>query len=330
MTRQDFELIHGKIQSGELSCKQAIEDVILFIARNKPMYGIQMYDEDFISEFFIYFLERAEKTFLSYDKTQGNFFSYIFCFVRNCCMAVKKQRTSRQVIDHFNTGECISDYEERQSAYEQINYDDFDRPKVPYNYTPIKPKYFQLACKSDKYLFKPVKPKTEPPLPPEVREKLKAYSPILIRNMIMVLALKSAYYITEEQISNISLWFNIDKKILEMNIQEIKTEMYDRIIHKEQLIERRNKVYFQRQKLKDQIEWNKRTKANPEYYNEPLRRKYQKTTNTLNMLNYQMKEGMIHIRPSTRVLAKYIDKSPRQITYYQTIARKIGLDINKV
>lgn len=330
MNREDFELIHGKIRSGELSCKQAVEEVILFIARNKPMYGIQMYDEDFISDFFIYFLERAEKIFLSYDPQQGNFFSYIFCFVKNCCKAVKKQRTSKQVIEHFTKDQSISGYEEKQTAYTQINYDDFDKPKVPYNFTPIKPKYFQLACKSDKYLLKPIRPKTEAPLPPEIKEKLKDYSPHLVQNIIMVLALKSAYYITEEQITNIAQWFNIDKRILELNIQEIKSEMQERIVHKEQLIERRNRIYFQQQKLKDQIEWNKRTRVNPELYNEPLHRKYRKATDTLNLLNYQMKEGMIHIRPTTRIIAKYIDKSPRQITYYQTIARKIGLEINKV
>ena len=330
MEREDFELIHGQIESGELSCKQAIEKVIVFIAQNKPMYGIQMYDEDFISEFFIYFLERAEKIFQTFDAQQGNFFSYIFGFVKNCCQSVQKQRTSKQVVEHFNTGESISNYEERQTAYAQINYDDFDRPKVPYNFTPIKPKFFQLACKSDKYLLKPGPSKKGPPIPPEIKEKLKNYSPHLVQNIMRVLALRSAYYITEEQISKISLWFNIDKNILEMNIQEIKSEMYERIIHKEHLLQRRNRLYFQCKKLKELIEWNNKTKQNPEYYNELLLKKLKKCNDALDQLNAQIRDGIIHVRPSTRIIAKYIDKSPRQITYYQTIARKIGLDIDKV
>ncbi len=330
MTRDDFELIPEKINSGELSCKQAIEDVILFVARNKPMYGIQTYDEDFISEFFIYFLERAERIFLSYNPAQGMFFSYIFCFVRNCCNAVKKQRSIRHIMEYYSMDESISVYEERQLAYEQIKLEEFDTPKVPFMYTPISPMDLELACKDQKYLLKPVQKKKEPALSPEIKEKFKGCSPHMIQNIIMVLALKSAYYITEEQITNISNWFNLDKKRLEIIIQELKSQMSERIIHKEHVIERRNKAYILHKKLKNQIEWNSMNKQYCEYVNEPLRRKYEKSTDTWNFLNYQMKEGMIHIRPTTRLIAKFLDKSSRQITYYQTVARKIGLDINEI
>ena len=330
MTRDDFELIPGKIKSGELSSKKAVEDVIVFIARNKPMYGIQIYDEDFISDFFVYFLERAEKFFLSYDSSQGMFFSYIFCFVKNCCNAVKKQRSLKNIMEYYSMGESITEYEEHQSLYAQIKLDDFDCPKVPFMYTPISPADLKLACKDDTYQFKPVHKKTEPELSPAIRQKFKDYSPHMIQNIIMVLALKSAYYITEEQISNISRWFNLDKKKLELIIQELKAEMSERIMHKEHVIERRNKAYILHKKLQNQIEWNNMNSQYCDYLNEPLRRKYKKSTDTWKFLNYQMKEGMIHIRPTTRIIAKFLDKSARQITYYQTMARKIGLDINEI
>ena len=330
MTRDDFELIPEKIKSGELSCKQAVEEIILFIAQNKALYGIQIYDEDFISDFFIYYLERAEKFVLSYDPDQGMFFSYIFCFVKNCCNAVKKQKSIKQIIDYYNIGESITDYEERQTAYSQIRYDDFERPKVPYKYTPISYKDFQIACQSDKYQIKPLHSKTEPPLSPEIKERFKDYSPRMIQNIIMVLALKSAYYITEDQIKCISQWFNIDKKKIELIIQEIKDEMSERIIHKEQMIERRNKAYFQHKKLKNQIEWNNKSRQDPDYHNEALHRKYKRNTETWELLNHQMEEGMIHIRPTTKLIAKVLGISARQVTYYQTTARKIGIDICKV
>jgi len=330
MNRDEFELIPERIKSGELSCRQAVEEIIVFIAGNKALYGLQMYDEDFISDFFIYFLERADKFLLSFDSRQGMFFSYIFCFVRNCCSAIKKQKSIQKSIDHYSMDESIADYEERQTAYAQIKFDDFERPKVPYRYTPISYKDFQLACQSDKYQIKPLSAKSESSLSPEIKEKFKGYSPRMIQNIILVLALKSAYYITEEQISNISRWFNIDKRKIELIIQEIKSEMSERIINKEHMIERRNKAYFQHKKLRNQIEWNKISRSDSKYCNEELHRKYKKNTEIWELLNHQMEEGMIHIRPTTSLIGKVLGISTRQVTYYQTTARKIGLELGKV
>ena len=152
----------------------------------------------------------------------------------------------------------------------------------------------------------------------------------MIQNIILVLALKSAYYITEEQISNISRWFNIDKRKIELIIQEIKSEMSERIINKEHMIERRNKAYFQHKKLRNQIEWNKISRSDSKYCNEELHRKYKKNTEIWELLNHQMEEGMIHIRPTTSLIAKVLGISTRQVTYYQTTARKIGLELGKV
>ncbi len=330
MTREQIEKIPEQINSGRLSRTEAVKKLAVFIAQNKSLYGLQKYDEDLQSEFFIAFLERAERSLDSFDVNQGTFFSYSFCLIRNICSSLVKKKTISNAIEHHNMCESITSYEERMQAYQQIKFEEFEKPKIPYRFKPISYKDFQIACKTDTYHIKEVQNKNLINIPPEIQEKLKAYSPRVVQNMVMVLALKSAFYITEEQINTISIWFNIDKVKLETIIQEIKDGMAERIAHKEIIEQRRNRAYFQHKKLKSQIDWNKDNKMNPEYINDSLNKKYVKNTKTWHILNYQMAKGKIHIRPTTKLIAQVLGISARQVTYYQTLARKIGLDLSKV
>ena len=106
--------------------------------------------------------------------------------------------------------------------------------------------------------------------------------------------------------------------------------MEKRIFNKEKIEIRRNRAYFQHKRLKCQMEWNENNTMNPEYENISLNRKYQKNTKNWSTLNHQLEEGKIHIRPTTKLIAKILGLSPRQVTYYQSTARKLGITLNKV
>ena len=78
------------------------------------------------------------------------------------------------------------------------------------------------------------------------------------------------------------------------------------------------------------IKWNKETKNDSDYSNLVLRKSYQKNTANWKNLNTQLEEGKILIRPTTKLIAQILGISARQVTYYQTTARKLGIDISKV
>ncbi len=331
MNREDFERIPDAIYSGKMTVSEAVREMAAFIANNKPVFKLQNYDEDFLSDFFIAFLERGEKSFATYDSSQGSFFSYTFCFVKNLCISVRKKRTLAKVMDYHSTSEYICVYEEKIQAYENIKYEDFAKPKVPFVYnTPVSYKDFQIACKTNAYQIKKILKDENNIINPVIKEKLLDYSPRMIQNVIIVLALKSAFYITEEQICKISKWFNIEKAKLDGIIREIKDNMNERIAHKEEMIEKRNKAYLQHKKIRGQILWNESNNENSEYLNNTLNKRYEKNTSNWTILNHQLEEGKIHIRPTTKMIAQVLGISSRQVTYYQTTAKKIGLDLNKV
>lgn len=330
MTREQIDLIPEMVKAGKTSWKQVSKDLVLFILKNKPMFGLQKFDEDFISDFIIIFLDRGPESMAEYNTNRGPFFSYLFCITRNYQTSLMKKAAVQNQIEYLKLSESISNYESKIDAYKNINFNDFEKPKIPYSYKPISYKDFQIACKTDSYHIKRVINSKESGLSENIKDKLKDYSPIMIQNIIMVLSLKSAYYITDEQIDKISALLNIEPSKLHQIIQDVKLQMERRIHNKEKIEIRRNRAYFLHKRFKSQMEWNESNIAEPEYENYKLNKKYLKNTRNWNNLNHQLEEGKIHIRPTTKLIAKILGMSPRQVTYYQTTARKLGIYISKV
>lgn len=330
MTRDELELVPERVKSGKISWQQAANDLIVFIIRNKQMFGLTKYDEDFISEIIIIFLDRCISAFNSYDKKKGTFFAYLYCFVANICNSIKKERITRKIIEHHNINESISDYFSKIQDYENISYTDLERPKIPYKYTPVSYKDFQIACKTDSYRIKEIVDSDKSYIEKTIKEKLKTYSPLMVEHIILVLALKSAYYLTEEQIEKISDMFHIDSTKFHQIVLDLKQGLESRKRNRTILEERRNRAYYLHTKTRNQIEWNKETKNDSDYSNLVLRKSYQKNTANWKNLNTQLEEGKILIRPTTKLIAQILGISARQVTYYQTTARKLGIDISKV
>ena len=113
-------------------------------------------------------------------------------------------------------------------------------------------------------------------------------------------------------------------------IQELKNLMESRILNKEKIIMRRNKAYFKHKDLSNRIQWNELNNNEPQYENLLLNKSYQKNTKSWHTLNHQLEKGKIHIRPTTKLIAQVLGISSRQVTYYQSIARKLEININKV
>lgn len=330
MNKEVIEKIPEMVKSGQMNWEQAAKELVVFIISNKPMFGLQKFDEDFISEFIITFLDKGPESMNEYDTTRGSFFAYLFCITRNFQTSLMKKAAIHNQIEYLKLSESICNYENKIEAYMNIKYDDFERPKVPFSYKPISFKDFQLACKTDSYHIKKVMNSDTSVFSEDIREKLKEFSPKMIQNIIMVLALKSSYYITDNQIEKISDLLNISSITLHQMIQEIKNQMERRISNKEKIENRRNRAYFLHKRFKSQMEWNENNTAEPDYENLKLNKKYQKNTRNWKNLNRQLEEGKIHIRPTTKLIAKILGMSPRQVTYYQTTARKLGIYITKV
>ena len=330
MQREEIEKIPENVKAGKYSWEQVNKELVVFIIRNKPLFGLQKYDEDFISELIISILDRGEETYKSFDKERGSFFAFVFCIVKNNETTILKKMSLRKIIEYHNVRESIANYQNKIDAYKNINFEDFDKPKIPYAFKPASFKDFQVACKSDSYHIRKIINSGKANIPEEIKKKLSKFSPKIVKNIIMVIALRAAYYITSNQIITISKIFDIDIELLYNTIQEFKNALSKRVENKLKIEMRRNRAYFQHKRLQNQMEWNDLNKDFSEYENETLNRQYIRNTKNWNTLNHQLEKGKIQVRPSNEMIAKALGLSVRQVTYYSSIAKKLEIDILKV
>ena len=105
MIREDIEKIPDFVNSGILNWEQASKELVVFIMRNKAMFGLQKYDEDFISDFIIQFLVRGPASLAEYQIEKGGFLSYLFCMIRNILSSLHKRAAINSRIEYHNVSE---------------------------------------------------------------------------------------------------------------------------------------------------------------------------------------------------------------------------------
>ena len=120
MTREELEMVPELVYSGKFTWEQAVREMIVFIIQNKGLFVLDKYDEDFISDLVIEFLDRGPGALSQYNPKQGNFFSFTFCFVKNICNSIIKQQSVHSVIDYHSISESILNYEEKCESYQNI------------------------------------------------------------------------------------------------------------------------------------------------------------------------------------------------------------------
>ena len=327
---KQFELneIPERIKKGEISKSYAVHQLAMYLSKNPALFGLKTKDEDFKSEVILLFLEKGEKTIEMYDSNYGSFFTYFFCFVKSLTNSVTRTRAYMNVQDYHTITESITTYEQNQENYSRINYQDFEKPKVPYAYKPVSPEALQLACKTSQYNVQNFISKNDDESYNNLKEKLKLISPSMAEKVLIILALKSAYYITDKQIKTIAEICNISSEQLFDTIQQIKQDLVAREINKNDLELRRNKAYYHHKKYRSRIKWTDENRDNfTEYERKALIDKYNKQTESWLKLNEQLKKGCINIRPTNKTIAKVLGLCERQISYYIKNANILGLEL---
>lgn len=328
---KQFELnqIPEKIKSGEISKGFAIQELAMYLSKNPTLFGLKKKDEDFKSEVILLLLEKGEATIELYDSNYGSFFTYFFCFVKSLTNAVTRNRATLNVQEYHSISECITSYEQTEENYSKIDYHDFEKPKVPYAYKQVSSEAMQIAYKTNHYGIKKFlsKPNDDDDLD-FLKEKLKLVSPSMAERILLVLALKSAYYITDKQINTVSQICNISSQQLFEIIQKLRQDLVTREIHKAELELRRNKAYYHHKKYRNRLEWEISTKDDiSDIEKTELMDKYKKQTENWLKLNEKLKKGTINIRPTNKTIADILGICERQVSYYIKNANILGLEL---
>jgi hypothetical protein len=129
------------------------------------------------------------------------------------------------------------------------------------------------------------------------------------KKLLLILALKSAYSITERQVALVSSFTGFDRAKLYELVERVKTSLGTKAEFREKMIESRNQAFFR--KTKCRIELERLTQGTPQYVTVQKQLKFY--SNLLDRKNETLrtKSGLM---PSNRYIGELLDIPPRSVS----------------
>ena len=298
---KDINELYSLVSNGRLSEKEALNVLVVFISQNPILFGLFGYDEDFRSELVLQILEKGNVIFKNYNESSGSFFTYLYCYIKSTILFLVKRFDISSYHDYFDFFEGIEEYSENQISYSQDEI-----AWIEQNLTNQEVSSQELL-KND-VLFHEGN---------NFLTKMKETSPFLAKKVVLILILKSCYYITDTQINKLCEIFELDKDDIFQKVQKLNNTLSDKIVRKHSYEERRNNAYFRKNKYAREIEILKEKSDDVSLIKkEYLERKFTKTTKCWNVLNDKLQSGYKNIRPTNKNVANLTGICERQVSYY--------------
>lgn len=295
MKKIDLNKIPGQVKSKEITTKTAIDIISSFICINYPVFGLHHYDEDFREEIILQLIEKKERLFNNYKEEQGDFFNYLYCYITGLIRTINRTSAKKKILESIAFSEQVKGYEEKQYNYNHINFKYVNSPRIPYSASVITPDSLKSA-------FENVNKDKE----------------------LLIIAMKSAFYLTDEQITKICSYYNLNKYDFYKTIEFYRNSLMIKSQRKQHLLERRNNAYYNHKKYEKQLQLLENCDFAEDKIvlkNHLLRKNQKQYKSWLNLTN-QLRNGLLSVRPSNKVIAEVLGICERQVIYYIKRAKK--------
>ena len=299
-----FELndLPEQMYCGKLTEKQLVEKICRFVIHNYPVFGLHKYDEDFRQDVILMFIEKSHRILHHFNPDFGDFFTFLYCYICTIINTLIKKRLLQTMRDKINIEECILELDQKEEKYHRIDFNTFELPKAPF----------------------------APPKIPAA-ELQKTFKELTLKHKdkkIIALALKSSYYLTDEQIQRICSISGIKKDYFYKLIQNCKESLDTKSDRRERAEERRNFAYYHHKRYKilaENLE-DEVLPRNMELRKEKYTHMEKKHRQNWKRLNDAFEKGHIYLRPTNRTIASLMGICERQVNYYINCAKK---ELNK-
>ena len=263
---------------------------------------MQKFNEDFRQQVLLEFIERWPHLFHLYNPDSGDFFTFLYCYICTLVNSDAKKQSINSFRDHLNLEECLYNLSEKEIKYHRIDYKHFDVPKAPFARRQISPD--------------------------DIKKSLKQLSLKSNDKKIIVLALKSSYYLTDEQIERLCRIYKIHPDYFYSMVQHCKDSIESKTIRREKNLQSRNFAYYHHKRYNRLIQHLEEDSVleNPEYLIASFIKRERKHRQNWNKLNQAFEKGHLYMRPTNKTIAGLMGICERQVNYYIHCAKK---DMNK-
>lgn len=303
MRKFNLNLIPDMLQKNEVTRKEALNLLCEFILSDKPVFGLIKFDEDFVSELILRILERGTVIFDSFNPESGSFYTYFFKYVQSVKFHLLKELSINElkykhVVELSKEDLYISDSNSTYYPSKSLIKNEEKNIDEILNKSDIYPKDFLKLIKKH----------------PRGYEKL-----------LLVLALKSSYNITETNINMIASCCNIDKEKLQEIVDYLNDKLECKLTRKRKLEEKRNSVYFYKKKYEHQIKkLSEEVKEDNKYVSESLTEKYNRKYEKWGNLNKKLNNSSHFLKPTNKEIANVLGLCERQVNYYIKALKNIN------
>ena len=303
MRKLNLNLIPDMLQKNEVTRKEALNLLCEFILSDKPVFGLIKFDEDFVSELILRILERGTVIFDSFNPESGSFYTYFFKYVQSVKFHLLKE---------------LSINELKYKHVVELSKEDLYISDTNCTYYPSKSMIKNEEKNIDEILNKS-------DIYPKDFLKLIKKHPRGYEKLLLVLALKSSYNITETNINMIASCCNIDKEKLQEIVDYLNDKLECKLTRKRKLEEKRNSVYFYKKKYEHQIKkLSEEVKEDNKYVSESLTEKYNRKYEKWGNLNKKLNNSSHFLKPTNKEIANVLGLCERQVNYYIKALKNIN------
>lgn len=302
----DLNLLPEQLQAGSITRKEAVNLICSFISNNYPVFGLQKYDEDFRSDLILKIIERGEHLLDIYMPENGNFFCFLHTYISSLINTKLKSLYKESLTRKIRYEEYLLDTEEKMLKYQKLDYSTIESKKFPYA---------------------PDKIPAE-----ELSKTLRDIAETKTDKKLLVLALKSSFYITDEQIKKVCDVYKIQPSFLYPVIQFCKNSVLKRKNHRDIFQERRNFAYYHHKRYKRMLENLSDETTNADIKRLKFKILEERHRSNWKKLNESFEKGLLNLRPTNKTIANLLGICERQVTYCLNCARKDAekLDSEKI
>jgi hypothetical protein len=283
ISSQTIENIYFSVQKGEISQREAKNQLLTLIVKEPQFFGLEKLNNDDLQETICKIISKVESIFDNYDKRKNTkFSSYFQLVVRYIYQTWRKNKTNENI---------------KYSIINNLNK-------------------FEFFERENENIYSPEKNIENLPSISDNNQNIKYYADKVHRKTqslkleFLIIALKSSHVITENQINQISRFTKISKTYLLDIIEKANQKLSKRklqINHLEKMI---NRDYFKLEEIKMKINLLKYGEIEKNIFQE----KYKAITNRRNKNLEKLKS--IKLVPSDKIISDILKISPGKIRYY--------------
>ncbi|MCR5401617.1 MAG: hypothetical protein K6E78_08495 [Treponema sp.] len=314
--KMEIEKLPLMVQEKVISEKEALDFIIGEVYKNPWAFGVYPSNPEIIGELYIKICSIKSALFNNYKPNTSTFKTYLIGLIKIVIKSINREVKNAAEKETTICGIQETEYEVKLENYEK---DEFE-----YKITHFKP---YVSSKYDKAPYAQ-KNKIDA-LPASISgpvykkdEDLKIILDSSLekkKKLTLILALKSSYYLSAENIQKVADYCNIDKEKLENVVESLKNTMKKRITKYEKYIKNRDYSFYQHRKLLSRIV----NGSDKDENTDREKKLYEFHTSKWQIKNTRALEKARYLCPTNKAIEEVVNLGAKQIGYYLLRAEKI-------